>query len=305
MAGDPQTGYRWARRSLAKLRKVLAQLDHRVCCNTIRRLLIKHKIRPKSNRKRLNTTSHPLRDTQFQVIQREIEAFKWLGQPIISVDAKKRELIGKFAQAGQVWSATPTDVNSYDFPSLALGKAIPYGVYDVQHNDGFVGIGQSGNTAELAVDVIRLWWGHVGQHRYPHATDLLILCDGGGSNDYRSRLWKQQLQLKIADEYGVTVTVAHYPTGASKWNPIEHRLFSQISKTWAGTPLTSLERLLDGIRQTTTKAGLSVQAQSMTRYYPTGIKISDAEMQALKLERHTICPQWNYAISPRQTGTCF
>jgi len=304
VGGDPQNGRCWVRRSLSAIRAALIQCGYRLSRGTIRRLLQKHGIRPKSNRKRLKTTANPQRDAQFQYIQRQIEAFKWLEQPIISVDTKKRELIGNFAQSGQVWCAQAMDVNMYDFASQALGQAIPYGIYDIQYNDGYVGIGHSVDTAEFAVDVIEQWWKTIGRQRYPHATDILILCDGGGSNGYRTRLWKQQLQLKLADGQGLTVSVAHYPSGASKWNPIEHRLFSQISQTWAGTPLTSFERLIAGIRQTTTTTGLAVSARFVETIYHKGIHISDSEMNMLDIEWHTICPQWNYTLTTRETGIC-
>jgi hypothetical protein len=268
-------------------------------------LLHKFGIRPKSNLKRLKTNPNPARDTQFRYIQRQIAVFETLKQPIISVDSKKRELIGNFAQAGQVWCAQAPAVNMHSFASEAIGKAIPHGIYDLQHNDGYVCVGQSVDTAEFAVDNITQWWLEIGRYRYPDASDLLILVDSGGSNGYRTRLWKQQLQLKLADLCGLTVTVAHYPPGASKWNPIEHRLFSQVSQTWAGTPLISFERLLDAIRNTTTSTGLKVEAILVEDAYQTGLKVSDAEMDALALERHTVCPQWNYTISPRKTGGCF
>ncbi len=305
LAGDPQTGACWLRRSLSKIRRALIPIGYKVSCGTIRRLLSNHGIRPKSHVKRLKTNPNPQRDTQFRYIQRQRTAFTLLGQPIISIDTKKRELIGNFAQSGQVWCTQAEAVNMHSFASDAVGKAIPHGIYDLHYNDGYMRVGQSVDTAEFAVDNIVAWWQHVGQYRYPQATDLLILADCGGSNGYRVRLWKQQLQLKLADLWGLTVTVVHYPPGASKWNPIEHRLFSQISQTWAGTALTSFERLLDGIRQTTTATGLTVDAVFVEDTYQKGIKISDAEMASLDLEHHTICPSWNYTISPRKTGTCF
>lgn len=305
IAGDPETGKCWLRRSLSKVQRALAKIGYRLSRGTIRRLLRQQGIRPKSNRKRLKTNPNPQRDTQFRYLQRQREAFEALKQPIISVDTKKRELIGNFVQAGQVWCAQATAVNMHDFASEAIGKAIPHGIYDPQYNDGYMCVGQSADTAEFAVDNLVEWWLNVGCHRYPEATDILILVDGGGSNSYRARRWKQQLQLKLADLCGLTVTVAHYPPGASKWNPIEHRLFSQVSQTWAGTPLTSFERLLDGIRQTITTTGLTVQAVMVEDAYQTGIKVSDTDMAALNIEQHTICPQWNYTISPRKTGGCF
>ena len=305
VAGDPIHAQCWIRRSLSKIRQALIDRGINLCCQTIRRLLHKHRIRPKSNVKRLQGDPHPDRDRQFTYIERQWQAFTWMGQPVISVDTKKKELIGPFRHAGQVWSEQATPVNIYDFPSLANGKAVPYGIYDPLYNDGYVAVGQSADTPEFAVDAIVAWWHHTGQARYPHATDILILADGGGSNGYRPRRWKQQLQVKLADELGLTVTVAHYPTGASKWNPIEHRLFSQISQTWSGTPLTSFNRVLDGIRQTTTTTGLTVKADLVDKVYAKSLTVSEAEMDSLALEHHATCPTWNYTIHPRNCGVIF
>ena len=295
----------WVRRSLSAIRQGLIQIGHMLSPNTIRRLLSHHKIRPKSHCKRLKTTPHPQRDEQFRYIQRQREAFELMQQPIISVDTKKKELIGNFAQAGQVWCEQADSVLMYDFASDAEGKAVPHGSYDIQANRGYVCVGQSADTPTFAVDNIVEWWEQEGYDRYPNRTDLLILADGGGSNSSRSRVFKQQLQLKLADVWNLVVTVAHYPPGASKWNPIEHRLFSHISQTWAGTALTSFEHVVGAIRQTTTQTGLQVQASLVTQHYPTGVKVSDQEMNALNLLRHTICPDWNYTIFPRRTVSYF
>ena len=300
IAGDPMTGQRWVRRSLSKIKRALAEQEVSLSCQTIKRILGKHNIRPKSNVKRLTPDPHPDRDQQFQYIRRQRQAFELLGWPVISVDTKKKELIGPFGNKGQVWCEQATDVYMHDFPGDATGKAVPYGIYDVQHNDGHVFVGQSADTPEFAVDAIVAWWQHTGRQRFPDAPELLILADSGGSNGYRSRRWKQQLQVKLADAFGMTVTVTHYPRGASKWNPIEHRLFSQISQTWAGTPLTSFERVLDGIRNTTTTTGLKVEATLVEKEYETGLSVSDKEMATLALQRHATCPQWNYTISPRE-----
>lgn len=305
MAGDPVHAQCWVRRSLSKIREALAELGFKLCDQTIRRLLHKHHIRPKSNVKRLKGDPHPDRDQQFTYIERQRQAFARTGQPVISVDSKKKELIGPFRNEGQVWCEQAPSVNIYDFPSLANGRAVPYGIYDTRDNDGFVAVGQSADTPEFAVDAIVAWWHHTGRERYPDATSILILADGGGSNGYRPRRWKQQLQVKLADALGLTVTVAHYPTGASKWNPIEHRLFSQISQTWAGTPLTSFDHVLDGIRQTTTTTGLMVDAILIETTYATGLAVSDKEMASLMLGRHSTCPAWNYTIYPRNCGVIF
>lgn len=202
-----------------------------------------------------------------------------------------------------MWCAEAPKVYIHDFPQDAVGKAVPYGIYDVQNNLGYVAVGQSADTPEFAVDALVWWWRHFGQYRFPDAPELLVLADSGGSNGYRSRLWKQQLQTKLVDAFGLTVTVCHYPTGASKWNPVEHRLFSEIGKTWAGTPLTSFELVLECIRSTTTATGLKVEATLIEKAYETGIRVSDKEMEALVLERHDTCPDWNYTIRPRQTGS--
>lgn len=292
-------GRNWIRRSLRKIKKALAAEGIEVSKHSIRRILRKHNVYPKSNVKRLIPNPHPDRDRQFQYIQRQRFAFELMGWPVISVDTKKRELIGPFHNRGQVWCEQTKDVYMHDFPSDAVGKATPYGVYDTQHNEGFVYLGQSADTAEFAVEAIIAWWQHMGDKHFPGASDILILADCGGSNGYRLRLWKQQLQVKIADALGLTVTVAHYPRGASKWNPIEHRFFSQISQTWAGTPLTSFDVALDAILQTTTTTGLHVEAMRTEKQYATGIKISDDEMASLSLQRHSVCPQWNYTIRPR------
>lgn len=287
------------------MREGLGQAGVWLATGTIRRLLGKHKIRPKSNVKHLKANPHPERDTQFTYIQRERQVFEQLGQPIISVDTKNKELIGDFQQAGQVWCTQAPQVNMHDFPSEAIGKAVPYGIYDEQANQGQVYVGQSADTPEFAVDNIVRWWSEVGQLRYPHATDLLILADGGGSNGYRPRRFKQQLQVKLADPFGLIVTLAHYPPGASKWNPIEHRLFSQISNTWAGTPLTSFELALDGLCRTTTLTALTVQASLIGTFYQKGLTVSDGEMATLTIETHATCPQWNYTIYPRMLRSYF
>lgn len=274
----------------------------RLCCETLRKLLKKRKIGRKSNVKRLHPKPHPDRDRQFEQIGEQRAAFVAAGSPIISVDTKKKELIGSFYNRGQQWCAEATDVLTHDFPSYADGKAVPYGIYDVTHNHGYVMVGQSADTPEFAVDAIVWWWRNHGTTRYPHARQLLILADSGGSNGYRPRRWKQLLQQEMADAFGISVTVCHYPTGASKWNPIEHRLFSQISRTWAGTPLTSHEIVLDALHQTTTDTGLQVTAILNERLYEKGQSVSDAEMKQLSLEKHAVCPQWNYTFRPRKQG---
>lgn len=300
VAGDPQKGGpRWIRKSLSKLKGGLLKKGYLLGRETIRRLLHQQDIRPKSNRKRLVAKPHPDRDLQFEYIQSQRKAFQMLKWPIISIDTKKKELIGSFRNSGQVWCEQAESVYMHDFPSDAKGQAVPYGIYDLLRHKGYVCVGQSAETPEFAVDALVRWWKVVGSKHYSEAPELLVLADGGGANGWRPRKWKQLLQTKLVDAFGLTVTVCHYPTGASKWNPVEHRLFSEISKTWAGTPLTSFEVLIDGIRSTTTQTGLQVQAVRIQKTYEKGLKVSDEEMNTLVIEKHATCPNWNYTIRPR------
>jgi hypothetical protein len=220
--------------------------------------------------------------------------------PVISVDTKHKELIGDFKNPGQVWVREPIEVNAHDFPQDAVCKAAPYGVYDVGRNDGFVYVGTSSDTPQFAVDSIRQWWLTQGRTYYPQASELLILADAGGSNGCRLRYFKKQLQDKIANAFHLKVTVCHFPRGASKWNPVEHRLFGPISCHWAGIPLRSLKLLLRLIRTTITDSGLKVRARLTRKTYRTGIHVSNAEMKLLNLRRHGVCPQWNYTIKPHR-----
>lgn len=305
VAGDPQTGRRWTSRSLSRLKKGLHQAGHRLSRETIRRLLHKHKIRPKSNVKRLVPKPHPDRDRQFHYIETQRAFFEKMGWPIISVDTKHKELIGLFAQQGRLWCNQAQSVYMHDFPSDATGRAVPYGVYDLAHNLGYVYLGKSADTPEFAVEAIAAWWRDHGRAHYGDAPEVLILADAGGSNSYRSRNWKRQVQEQLADGFGLSITVCHYPTGASKWNPIEHRLFSEVSKTWAGVPLISFELMRELIEQTQTSTGLAVKAQLVEKVYEKGITVSDEEIAALALEQHAICPRWNYTIRPRISGSNF
>lgn len=251
------------------------------------------------NAKQWDGRASPHRNEQFEYIQAQIQAFLEQGWPIISVDTKKRELIGAFRNPGRVWSRKATQVNIYDFRSLAKGIAIPYGVYDLTRNTGYICVGTTADTAEFAVDAIAWWWMTYGRFDYPHAPALLILADGGGSNGYRTRLWKYTLQHGFVNPHGLEVTVAHYPTGASKWNPVDHRLFSFISGNWAGQPLTSYAKMIGLIEATTTEPGLVVKATLTRKVYLTKIKISKEHMAALNLHKHTTLPQWNYTIKPQ------
>ena len=305
VAGEAQSSKRWVSQSLTKIQQALQEQERIKLSNeTIRRLLVQQDIRPKSNVKRLHPKPHPDRDCQFQYLSGQKAAFEKAGWPCISVDAKKKELLGLFYNRGTQWCQQARPVNKHDFPSYANGHAIPYGIYDMLHNLGYVAIGQSANTPEFAVDAIVWWWQHFGAPLYPDAPELLILADGGGSNGYRPRRWKQQLQLKLVDAFGLAVTVCHYPTGASKWNPIEHRLFSQISRTWAGTPLTSHDVILDALRSTKTDTGLRVEATLFDNVYEKGLSVTDTEMNLLMFEKHLTCPNWNYTLRPR-TGSNF
>jgi hypothetical protein len=255
----------------------------------------------RTNVKRLVGKPHPHRDRQYRFIQRVKALFRRHGDPVISVDAKKTELVGNFKNAGACWGVVPEEVNMYDFPSDAEGKVTPYGIYDQVVNHAYVVIGISASTAAFAVACIRRWWETYGRQRYPDSHHIMIECDGGGCNGHRPRLWKRELQ-QLADDTGISITVCHYPSGASKWNPIEHRVFSQISSNWAGYPLRSLQRIVGFIRGTRTESGLSVDAEVDPRTYEKGIKISDQEMHTLNLTRRRFCSDLNYTIRPRQSG---
>jgi hypothetical protein len=270
-----------------------------VACSTIGRLLKKGDYGLRANRKRLGGAAHPQRDRQFRYLRRIKRVYRRAGLPIISVDAKKKELIGTFANKGKRWCRQADEVNTYDFPKDATHRANPYGIYDRQRNRGYVWVGISADTAEFAVRSIRTWWKRYGQRHYPGQHQLLIEADGGGSNGARVRLWKRELQ-RWADQDRLEIFVCHYPPGASKWNPIEHRLFSQISNNWAGQPLTSLNKMLSLIRGTTTDTGLTVTASLDTRHYARRIKVSNRQMKTLNLQRRRICPQWNYIIRSRE-----
>lgn len=302
VGGDPASRRRWTWRSLRKLRAAMARHGVTVSPGTLRRLLRARGISPRANRKRLEPRVHPDRDRQFCYVQRLRRHFVARGWPILSADCKKKELIGRFKNPGRTWRRQPHDVLTHDFPTDAASKAIPHGVYDVGRGDGHVYVGLERETADLAVAAIAAWWRRTGRARYPAAPRLLLLVDGGGGNDARSRRFKHQLQVQVADRFGVAVTVCHYPPGASKWNPIEHRVFSQISQTWAGTPLESLALVLDAIRKTRTRTGLRLGATLRWRHFPRGLTASDEEMASLALRRHRVLPHGNYTLKPRKNG---
>jgi hypothetical protein len=298
-AGDPSSGQRWVRSSLRSLSRRLGDAGHPASPPTVSRLLKDLEYSLKANVKKKVGKEHPDRNRQFEYIASQIEAFRAAGWPIISVDAKKKELIGNFKNDGRAWCQAPEYVNVYDFRQDALGRAVPYGIYDMIHNCGYVYVGTSADTPQFAVDNIATWWQNEGSAVFPPNSPMLILADAGGSNSCRSRVWKQQLQEQLSDQFGLTVTVCHYPTGCSKWNPVEHRLFSYISINWAGKPLRSFNTMLAYICGTTTSTGLTVKASLLEGVYETGQSVPDTEMETLNLERHTVCPDWNYTIRPR------
>lgn len=265
---------------------------------TVGRLLREMKFSLRANVKRLSGPPHPDRDRQFRYIQRQKRRFLAADRPVISVDTKNTELIGNFKNQGRLWRQKPDEVSAYDFPGDAQCRAIPYGVYDVAANRGHVCVGTSADTSRFAVNSIRDWWNRDGRKRYPRAKELLISADGGGSNGYRPRLWKRELQ-RWADDDGLAITVCHYPRGASKWNAVEHRLFGPITNNWSGQPLRSLGLMLNAIRGTSNESGLRVTSRLDRRKYAKKIKVSNKEMQELELHRHAICPDWNYTIKPR------
>lgn len=289
----------WTSLRLEQIGEHLKELGISVCPNTVRRLLEELRIALHVNRKSLSGPQSPERDCQFQYIRYQREAFAQQGLPNVSVDSKKKELVGLFKNNGRLWSQKALPVNDHDFPSLAQGIAIPRGLYDPQRNRGSVLIGTSHDTPEFAVDAIVEWWRGEGRQAYPNASELLILADSGGSNSATSRLWKYALQEKLVDPYQLAVTVCHYPTGASKWNPVEHRLFSEISKHWAGRPLIDYPTILYLVAGTRTKTGLQVNCTLSAKHYATRIKVSNKQMAELDLFKHPLLPKWNYTIFPR------
>jgi hypothetical protein len=297
--GDPMTEDKFVRRSLRTLSDEMDALGHEVCPTTVAQMLRELGYNLRVNVKRITGPYHPDRDRQFRYLEGLIEEFRAAGLPILSVDTKKKELVGNFGNGGQTWVETPYEVNAHDFPSDALCKAVPYGLYDVLANRGHVVVGSSSDTPAFAVDAVVRWWVRCGCKRYRGAGKLLILADSGGSNGCRPRLWKHRLQFLMADAYGLDVTVCHYPRGASKWNPVEHRLFSQISRNWSGVPLRTPELMLSLLRGTATATGLKVTAEWTGHRYQRGVAVTDAQMETLNIERHGPCPQWNYTIKPR------
>jgi hypothetical protein len=298
--GDPQSPLRWTTKSTPKLAAALREQGHAVSYWKVGQLLRGLGYRLQGTRKTQEGKSHPDRDAQFEYLNAQATAFQAAGQPVVSVDTKKKELVGPFAKSGREWQGTGAaeEVRVHDFPDQERGKAIPYGVYDMATNEGWVSIGTDHDTAEFAVASLRRWWGQMGKERYPEATRLLITADSGGSNASQGRLWKVALQA-WADEAGLEITVGHFPPGTSKWNKIEHRMFSEITKNWRGRPLISHEVIVDLIANTRTESGLQIQAALDEGQYPTGKKVTDAQIHALSLEPAAFHGEWNYTLRPR------
>ena len=298
--GDPQGPLRWTCSSAARLAEQLGAEGHRVSERTVNRLLHELGYSLQANRKTLEGRQHPDRDAQFRRIARRVRAFQRLGQPVASIDTKKKELIGRYRNGGREWrpKGRPEAVKVHDFIDPELGKAIPYGVYDLTANTGWVSVGVDHDTAEFAVETVRRWWLRMGRHAYPAATRLLLTADGGGSNSSRSRLWKFELQ-KLADALGLRISVCHFPPGTSKWNKIEHRMFCHITKNWRGRPLVSHEVVVNLIGGTTTQGGLAIRSELDEATYPTGRAVTDEEMDRLSIKRDVFHGEWNYSLLPR------
>ncbi len=300
-AGDPCSPLRWTCKSVSSLTDALKKKGHSTSTRMVHELLVEMRYTMQGNRKTKESGSHPDRNEQFLFINEKTKEFQSLGEPVISVDTKKKELVGLFANKGSTWrpEGCPEEVNTHDFMDPDKGRASPYGIYDPSHNLGFVNVGVSADTAEFAVESIRRWWLSMGKEIYHGATKLFITADGGGSNGSRVRLWKVALQ-KFADEVGLEISVSHFPPGTSKWNKIEHRMFSYISQNWRGRPLVSIETIVNLIASTKTKQGLEVEAAVDTKEYIKGKKISDAEMEALGIEKNSFHGEWNYSLKPRR-----
>lgn len=300
--GDPESPLRWTSKSLRQLVGELKRLRYEVSPQKVAELLKEAGYSLQAMHKTLEGEAHPDRNAQFEHINAEAEAFLARGQPVISVDTKKKELVGEFKNGGREWqpAGAPVLALTHDFPDTALGKAIPYGVYDVADNSAWVSVGVDHDTPVFAVNSIRAWWSKMGRARYPEAKELLVTADSGGSNSARSRVWKAELQ-RLADETGLSISVCHFPPGTSKWNKVEHRLFSHISLNWRGRPLEDYETVVNLIGSTTTRKGLEVKARLDRRHYRTGVKVPQAEMKRLHLVRSDFHGEWNYRLEPRVT----
>jgi len=300
--GDPESALRWTTKSLRVLAADLGRKGHNASHRMVGELLHEMGYSLQANRKSTEGKQHPDRNEQFEFINLLVEENIEQGNPVISVDAKKKELVGNFKNPGKEWhpKGEPEEVNVYDFPSLAKGRATPYGIYDIGSNQGWINVGTDKDTAAFAVESIRRWWNDIGQLEYPLADQLVITADGGGSNGSRVRLWKTQLQ-DFCNEIQLPIVVSHFPPGTSKWNKIEHRLFSFISMNWRGKPLTSFETILNLISSTTTSKGLKVKAGLDLNKYPKGIKVTDAQMRMLDISRNEFHGEWNYTLHPQKT----
>lgn len=297
-AGDPMSRKLWSRKDTRQVSGEMQTQGVAICANTVAMLLRSEGYSLRVNRKSIGETQHPDRSEQFEIIAEMKKAFQDAGHPILSVDTKKKELVGNFKNAGATWCRDNDPVLVHDFRSEATAIAAPFGMYEPTLNRGTVVVGLSAETGAFAVDAIEQWLNTFGWDGYPGMSKLLILCDGGGANNCRARLWKYQLYRQISQAYGIDVQVCHYPSGASKWNPVEHRLFSFISMQWAGIPLRTVDTMLNCIRSTTTSTGLTVEAFLNTKSYAKGISISDNQMKEIRLARHDRLPNWNYTISP-------
>jgi hypothetical protein len=298
--GDPESPLRWTCKSTYNLAEALQNKGYSVSQKSVYTLMQKMGYSMQSNSKKKEGKQHPDRDAQFRFISKIVNDFQRKGYPVISVDAKKKENIGEYKNNGKEWEKKrqPTAVNTYDFPDKEKGKACPYGVFDMARNEGWVNVGVSKDTAEFAVESIRRWWFGMGCFRHPDVPCLLITADGGGSNGYRVRLWKREIQ-KFADETAMSVYVGHFPPGTSKWNKIEHQMFSFVSKNWRGRPLDSIGTIVNLISNTTTKSGLTIKAEVDENSYERGIKVSDEEMKSLNIDMNNFHGEWNYSIAPR------
>ena len=293
------TGLRWSRRTTTTIAEELGKLGISVSPNTVARLLHQMGYSLHVNHKQISTNSSPDRNLQFEYLAELRNRFRRRHLPMVSVDSKKRELVGNFKNPGCRWERTPRRVYDHDFRTDSIGVAIPYGIYDLAENRGALVIGVSHDTPAFAAHAIAQWWRQEGSQRYAASRQLLILADTGGSNGCRCSAWKTEIQSQLANSYALAVTVAHYPTGASKWNPIEHRLFSQVSRNWAGEPLDSYKKILNYARTTRTQTGLQVTAYFDRRYYPCGLKPTPHQVASLRLQRHETLPEWNYTIRPQ------
>src|SRR5574341_301886 len=300
-AGDPMSLLRWTNKSTTRIAEELTRQGHPASDDTVRRRLLEMDYSLQTNVKTKEGSSPADRDEQFRYINSQVRKFLARGEPVLSVDTKKKERVGEFKNPGRTWrpKGKPQEVNVYDYPDLGVGTAIPYGAYDVHRNQGFVNVGMTHDTAEFAVESLRRWWRLFGHRHYPATRALLLCADGGGSHGSRNRAWKYYLQ-QFSDHLGIEVTVCHYPPGASKWNKIEHRMFSFISLHWKGQPLVSYETVVNLIGATRTKTGLRVKATLDPRVYEAGVRISDEEMERINLRLHRVHPKWNYTISPRR-----